>query len=649
MALELTNKKRPQLGTASGSLYSGAGSGGTPQSLDGGTASYGRLSRPSLAVSSGRSFSGALLPGTPRVTSGATAYAGADPASVQLDTFRKTGPSSSGQSIDRLNNAISSQAQFSLQKANTTKAPLEWSPSDSDLQLNQITSAIDDYNQRYNSYMNSSQLQNGVLQFTDSNGEIVPGTEHMHGTWRNGDESALRESYSRMASLLGGYNAPDDASPEFKEYIKYVSSQVSDRQYTPQQYQEKLTQLGVMAPRFNPANSPLVRSEFGTTGLGNTNNYPTNKNPQSSFNFPELGNFSGRVGAITDPTRGTGYTSSMAAYNPWVDGVYNNAAGAFLNQFSDPFVENEYPYAPYIYSGYGGRFAQGSGTGRPQTFANRDLSRETVSAPTDQLDAGGSGVVEWNQFNYLGDAPESVLGRGQREVFNNNAYAPANYFSKQMNNRAQGSGFGGSPQVGIRRANNTAPNSPYQYGSSAPATPTSQQPPATVPEYDTRTVNAVVNALNRYVGDPNLSETYSFSPEEADNYYDLARSGRLSATTRTEAYSRAPQQLVTNYVKPTLQGGPTVSLGNQYAGMPTIRYQGTIVPQGGFPDATSGNPSGTPHPIGAFDAYDKTYYPFSRWSGELNESGGNLTDKTGESPSVYMAYSRLGQLNYGYS
>lgn len=433
MAFNFTSKDKgiAPRGNLAGQI--GPSAQGAQSSLDSGVSSYGRLSRPQLAAASNASYSGGLLQGTPRVTTGATTYAGVDPASVQLDAFRQNGTSALKQQID---------AQNAGAMAFNSKAKAS----------NDFAKMIDDYNNKLASYRsnlvfgNPADIENspGSGIFKGAN----TGTFYQDGF--NGyylddaKRNALSESSKSLHDAIRTMDIPADASPEFKAYAQRVKSQGTPDTWGIgglRSYMGDLVGAGVMSSRFNPAPAEsAITNALGSSVSGPGTNDQL-ADPYSDYNFSGVG-LAGKLPAIGKgniPDFGElqyGQTASQAVYDPWIDTALNNYWNLDFGAAPD---------APYVKTGYGGRFTRGSNGSAPEQFTSRDLSAEL------------SPLQDTTQ--YIGETPYPALPKGQREYFNRGPQVPVAV--KSVNQQAAPALTGGYSQS-FRSTANSYPSIQYQ-------------------------------------------------------------------------------------------------------------------------------------------------------------------------------------------
>ena len=435
MAFNFTSKDKgiASRGNLAGQI--GPSSQGAQSSLDSGVSSYGRLSRPQLAAASNASYSGGLLQGTPRVTTGATTYAGVDPASIQLDAFRQNGTSAIKQQIDAQNAgamALNSKAKAS----------------------NDFAKLIDEYNNKLATYRsdlvfgNPSDIENmpGSNVFKGAN----TGTFYQDGYngyyFDDAKRNALSDSSKALHDAIRAMDIPADASPEFKAYAKKVKASGNPETWGVsglKSYMGDLVGAGAMNARFNPAEAELELTDAtGRYTMGVFDNSQLS-DTYSDYSFGGVG-LNGRLAAIgaMDPKGdlgfgiGFGQTVAQAVYNPWMDMAYNK----YWN-----FDFGASPDAPYLKTGYGGRFTRGKSGDAPEQFTSRDLSAE-VSPYQDTME-------------YLGETPYPKLQGNQREYFNREPQVPVAVKSVNQN---QAPVLTGGYSQSLRSTANVFPSIQYQ-------------------------------------------------------------------------------------------------------------------------------------------------------------------------------------------
>ena len=433
MAFNFTSKDKgiAPRGNLAGQI--GPSAQGAQSSLDSGISSYGRLSRPQLAAASNASYSGGLLQGTPRVTTGATTYAGVDPASVQLDAFRQNGTSAIKQQIDAQNAgamALNSKAKAS----------------------NDFAKLIDDYNNKLATYRsdlvfgNPSDIENtpGSNVFKGANAGTFYRDGYSGYYFDDAKRNALSESSKALHDAIRAMDIPADASPEFKAYAKKVKAGGNPETWGVsglKSYMGDLVGAGAMNARFNPAEAENVFTDatgqftngvFSNSALADT---------YSDYSFGGVG-LNGRLAAI-GAGNATGYgdlqfgqTAAQAVYNPWMDMAYNK----YWN-----FDFGASPDAPYLNTGYGGRFTRGKSGDAPEQFTSRDLSAE-VSPYQDTME-------------YLGETPYPKLQGNQREYFNREPQVPV---AVKAVNQSQVPVLTGGYSQSLRSTANAFPSIQYQ-------------------------------------------------------------------------------------------------------------------------------------------------------------------------------------------
>jgi hypothetical protein len=375
-------------------------------SLDSGVSSYGRLSRPQLAAASNASYSGGLLQGTPRVTTGATTYAGVDPASAQLDAFRQNGVSALKQQVDA-QNAGAMAANSAAQKKND------------------FAKLLDDYNNKLATFRSSLQFGNpsdihaanpSAYAGLDS-GQFYEDGFNMYFT-----DQAKRDALSQSSKLLHDaiktMDIPADASPEFKAYAQRVKSQGTPDTWGIgglRSYMGDLVNAGAMNSRFNPAPAEsAITNALGSAVSGPGTNAQL-ADPYSDYDFSGVG-LAGKLPAIGKgniPDFGNlqyGQTASQAVYDPWIDTALNNYWNLDFGAAPD---------APYVQSGYGGRFTRGANGSAPEQFTSRDLSKEvsplqdTVQYALPDFAEGAAGILQpWSATARDDEERQSAGGSG---------------------------------------------------------------------------------------------------------------------------------------------------------------------------------------------------------------------------------------------